>query len=266
MEFSNPLMSQYQKKVESTIKRVCTIQAIVTLVMGVVLWKIQESFSPGLGPMAILFSLVSIPSVASYGIKRLKRYDRETWKQEHPNLDYSGTWDIKVRFLKAFKVSLLEEMPPEQVGCSVIHQSSLGLVTISQNIETIPGNVKLGNVEVLSTVISADGRSIYTVYEMNGFLEDKYKGMRSESYGFGKISVIDIEALKPGKRPSCLKTTWYDCVHSESNQRTVFIGETTYTRPSAAEENLSGDRAKGLRRILGLKIWFHRRLEALLYD
>ena len=233
MEISNPLISEYKKKVEDTIHLVCTIQTIVALVMGVLLWKIQDLLGPGLGAMAILFSLVSIPSVASFGINRLNRYDRDVWKREHPNLDYSGTWDIKVRFLKAFKVSLLEEKPPEQRGRSEIHQSALGLVTISQTIETIRESVKLGIVDVLSTVISADGRRLYTVYKMNGFLEDEHKGMRSQSYGFGEISVNDIEALKPGKRPSSLQTIWYDCVHSESNEQTVFIGETTYTRSSS---------------------------------
>jgi hypothetical protein len=243
MEISNPLILKYRVKVEETIRLVCAIQTIVALVVGVLWWKIQDYFGPGLGAIAILFSLVSIPSVATIGINRLKRYERDGWKKDQPNLDFSGTWDIKVRFLKAFKVSLLETKPPEQRGRSKIHQSALGLVTISQTIETIPESVKLGTVDVLSSLISADGRRLYTVYKMNGFLEEEHKGMRSQSYGFGEISVNDIEALKPGKQPSSLQTIWYDCVHSESNEQTVFIGETTYTRPLAAEEHLSVSQA-----------------------
>jgi hypothetical protein len=64
--------------------------------------------------------------------------------------------------LKAFKVSLIEEKPPEQRGRSEIQQSALGLVTISQTIETIRKSVKLGIVDILSSVISADGRRLYT--------------------------------------------------------------------------------------------------------
>ena len=47
MEISNPLISEYKKKVEDAIRLACTIQTIVALVMGVLLWKIQDLIGPG---------------------------------------------------------------------------------------------------------------------------------------------------------------------------------------------------------------------------
>lgn len=231
MEPTNPLLNGYREKVQAIVRWVCITQTFVALVTAFVIWKASDYLGPKLGSAAILLTLLSIPSVAALGNKQILKYEKSGWKNKHPNLDFSGKWEVRVRFLKAFKVTRIDETPPEQHGSAVIHQSAFGLVSINNSIMSDRDGADLGGVNVLATVIAENGTTLYTVYEMTGFPEDKFKGIRSQSYGFGKIDVNDSEALRRGARPKCLKTIWYDCVQADGNEQMIFIGETTHTRP-----------------------------------
>lgn len=226
------LIEDYKSTVNRTLGIVCKAQSWVSVICAVGIWMLSEKVSPEHGRIAIIMTLISIPSVALWGQRKIRRYEEQSWREEHPSLDFSGTWDSSSEFLVEIKVSATELSSIGNEGCIVISQTPFHLKLDSCSLRQKNSQEDLGGFDWLSASMSDDGKYIYTVYKMVDLHDQHLKDQRSHGIGYQLFEAREWENNDPRKRPKRMSSYWYDCV-KEDQTTSLYIGKTTYHRRSS---------------------------------
>jgi hypothetical protein len=104
---TNPLLRHYLEYRAGLIGLSLKIQTAIAIFAAVFLPQLQSILQAPFGQYSLAFSLLGIPAISLFVIKRLVYFSHTGWKKHHPTLDYSGTWCYVGQFGVAAKSSKL---------------------------------------------------------------------------------------------------------------------------------------------------------------
>jgi hypothetical protein len=226
------LIEGYGKAVRDNIDFVCKLQTWIAIIAAGLVLAVNEHLSKGLGQLAIILVLFSIPSAAWLAKIRIRNYETSIWRETRPDLDFSGRWKFEGRFLQAFRLLPHEPLPPSLKGDITVEQTPFWISLNSGRLVSTVSHADLGGWSWLSAAISEGGKQIYAAYKVDEMPDPALKTLRSEGYGVDSFTVTEWDPPASGTaihgRPRVMRNHWYDCVRE--NDAVLFIGEATLRR------------------------------------
>lgn len=215
----NRIANSYRDRVLTVLQKALKAQVIVTAITLPLLAIGGQYLSslPIFGVSAA--ALMSVPLVTAWAKKTISRYEKDGWKSDHPELDFSGHWTLRSTYWEVLPNGTIGQQQVAE-GYLEIEQSVFHIAAKAGSVVDATTKIRICNWKSVAAQLADDGK-VRMMYETTWH--------NAHNGATGGIETLEVEptARRLASKPVKLVGSFVDIAERGRHQ---YAGSIEYSR------------------------------------